>query len=281
MKLSALASTGNVSLATLYPNFAYALNPPAGSPWDQVLNAWDGSYTDLISVPALGIASYLPTVTALRKSGLVDIGDNLSAGSAPAYSGPVALTSISTLSPDKKYIWSFMPDAQGNLVKQVKSAQLGAFDYLVLAGIAIGTAGIASELAAGVTAGTAAGAVGAPSLSSADVAAIYGDAGYGGVGAVLPSSPVLASVGAASSLTPSLGSSALTAAGTAASSLPSLSTILGAGTSIARLVNGQNAQQAAQQYQSSQSAPTGINTGMLAVFALGAILLMNKGHHDA
>lgn len=121
--------------------YAVETHPPAGSDWAKVLAAWNGSYTDPISVPSLGIYSYLPTVIALETMGYFNEGDNLSAGSTPPYPGPVALAQLATLDKDMKSADIWTPDANGKLqMRQVQPSsqvllELTQVFFLVVASI--------------------------------------------------------------------------------------------------------------------------------------------------
>jgi hypothetical protein len=153
------------------PMYQTSVFPPSGSPWAKVLAAWDGSYTDLISVPALGIVNYAPDVTALETIGLFNEGDDLSSGSSPPYPGPTALTGIYTFDATGANIYIYSPDVNGNLqVRKQSTAQTKFGDFVIavisIMGAAIGGAAIAGAGAAG--AGT--GVVGSAPVDTTELA---------------------------------------------------------------------------------------------------------------
>ncbi len=147
-------------LAYINPGFvsqyAVNINPPHGSDWAKVLAAWNGSYTDLISVPSLGIVGYVPTVIALEKIGYFDVGDNLSVGSPPPYPGSVALAQLAVLDKDgvSADIWTPDPNGKLQMTKTHPSSQF--LQDLVLAVMIVA----ATVITAGAAAGAAGAAVG-------------------------------------------------------------------------------------------------------------------------
>jgi hypothetical protein len=167
----------------------YVFYPPVYSDWAVVLWYWDGSVNYIfpnITLPSgLNIngfrADCFATTTVPGPNNSAD-NTRQTIGDAIPYAWPYPYTVLGLSNP--MHTQYFTPNPNGSLTSHPSAGDnMNAFGYFVIAFITAGAGAVVGGAIAGAGAAGAGAAsgTGSASLTSADTAAIYGDAGYGGV----------------------------------------------------------------------------------------------------